>query len=140
MNVAVRELLQGHFRPPSEDGGVNPLPKEPAKINSLSHLDKMLLDILLDDVECVELVTDMLNSESTFSVAGKRTYAKEEVQESFLKLLDLKYVCVYLETDEENVKLQLAPPALAHQENAWFGLTPTARLLAQKLERAEGDA
>src|SRR2546422_1172149 len=128
------ELLQGHFRFLSDSP-----PKTLEVINlamgdeSLTNVDRMMLDVLQDDVECLETIVGLLNHENTPYRQWHfgQQFTKDEVRVALARLIEAGYVMVYQAAGDPVV---LRPTSTLGPDGTgfWFGLTDEGRQIASK--------
>lgn len=130
LNVRLLELLQGHFRPAVNSLEIPPEVQRHMEGGPLTNVDRMVLDVLQDDIESVPLVMDILNYEDApyrkwhFGQA----FSNEEVGTCLAALVEKGYVVAYEEVAEPTVRLvPLGPRCLPEATSLWFGLSAAGR-------------
>lgn len=127
LNVMIPELLHAHFRP--DPGGLEGLERMPHL--SIGDMDRMILDVLRDDIENISLILEVLNSlEAPYRKwHSGELFTDDDVVQSLMMMIEGGYVAAFEEIEEQTLELRpiLSPRDLRVSDVLWFGLTAKGR-------------
>lgn len=136
------ELHSGHFRPSTDDNAISLEARQPLKPQNLSNVDRMILDVLLDDVESVWSILGILNHDEAPYRRWHfgQPFLEEEVFASLVRLESGGYVVGYYEAADPVVRLQpLESSDSVGPSGLWFALTDAGRKAASEPWQWEED-
>ncbi len=135
-NNSYRDLLQGHFRPDFTDAGRNELDHEETMPRKLTKMERMVLDVLQDDVESIVIILEILNhADAAYRLHhSNQSVSREEIVQGLSSLVHQGLVIPYGETREHPIRLRPLSAAEAFfDDSAWFGLSKAGYRAASRI-------